>query len=107
MLQKPILFSLAPRNTHLRSIDAYIAKKPKKLSTFFSSPGSNKTEVEKRVIEHYKDIFNRTGKGERTLQILAEQGIISKLPDWVSATKQPLRQRDREKPSRSVEMVMT
>ncbi len=96
LLRQPALFSLAPRNTHLRSIDAHINQTPKTLSTFFTATGSNKKQVEARIIAHYTDRFNRTGKGERTLQVLTETGIISKLPEWVTKPEKELRQRNRK-----------
>jgi hypothetical protein len=93
MLDFPAAFGMAARNTHLRTIHAHIAQRSFTLSNFFTGSRRDKKTVEKAVVEHYRDRFNRTGKGVLTLQIMAEAGIISALPDWVPAPEAPLRQR--------------
>jgi len=77
LLRKPALLTLAPNNTHLRSIDAQIHNKPKSLTSFFTATGSNKKQVEARVVDYFLDRQKKTGSGLRTLQILAKKGVIS------------------------------
>ncbi|HEU4838878.1 MAG TPA: hypothetical protein VFS88_05655 [Micavibrio sp.] len=99
MLDFPAAFGLATRNTHLRAVHAHIVQRSFTLSNFFTGSRRDKKTVEKAVVEHYRDQFNRTGKGVLTLQIMAEAGIISALPDWVPAPETPLRQRAGHAPS--------
>ncbi len=98
LLNHHTVLGIAPRNTHLRCIDAHITKEaPSSLTSFFAR--TTKKEIEERVIKHYTDMFNKTGKGQRTLQILAEARIISKLPDWCEKPENPLRNRNRNEPA--------
>ena len=99
MLDYPASFCLAPANTHLRAIHSYLAQKSFTLNSYFLGSGRDKKTVEKEIVEHFQDMFNRTGKGLRPLQVMAEAGIISALPDWVPEPQTPLRQRARPTPS--------
>lgn len=91
-LSFPASFCYATGNTHLRAVHAQIGNIEFSLRGFFTGESRDKKSVEDAVIAHYTDIFNRTGKGVRTMQVLHEAGIISALPDWAPAPEKPLRQ---------------
>ncbi len=53
-----------------------------RLQTYFTGQGRNKPTIEKEVIAHFTDVFNRTGRGVETLRAMHAAKIISKLPDF-------------------------
>ena len=89
LLSFPTGLCYSPRNTKLRAVHTFVSGKTFSLSTYFAGPCRDKNTLESDVIRHYTDIFNRTGRGTRTMQVLHKAGVISALPDWASAPTAP------------------
>ncbi len=95
VLNYPTCLSCATTNTHLRAVEAHVTQRSWRLTHYFTGTNRDKKTVEATVVEHFRDMFNRTGQGIRSLHILAEKGVISGLPDWVPTLETPLRQKNR------------
>lgn len=95
IMHTPSTLTYGTANTHMRSIHAHIFQQNFSLSCFFSKAGRNKKNIETDILDHYRDRYESTGLGLRAVQIMAEAGIISALPDWAPAPDAPLRQRTR------------